>query len=136
MAYDLFALLTDEATITVAQLSKLLKAKFAPDQGAQVLLESEKSLAIKWKNWAFQIAYEDGPHVLEESREIAELHSANRPDESLIAACRRRMIVVGDPDPNMEHFNDYLFIEEVFLTLPGVILYDPQEKAFVDKKGT
>jgi len=35
----------------------------------------------------------------------------------------------------MDHFNDYLIIEEILMTLPGVILFDPQEKTFVEKGG-
>lgn len=133
MAYDLIALLTDAATATLPQVGEALRQKFSSAPHVEVLLQGEGSLVVRWKGWAFRIAYEADPQVLEDSKEIAEHYGANRPDESLIAACRRRISVTGDADPNMDHFNDYLFIEEVLMKLPGVILFDPQEKAFVDQ---
>ena len=136
MAYDLIALQTDEAADTLDQLGQQLKQTFASDPNAEVLLEGEgegRYLVARWKGWAFQVAYEAGPHVLEESMEIAEHHHGpDRPDLDRIAACRRRITVTGNEDPNMDHFNDYLLLEEVFKKLPGVILFDPQERAFVD----
>src|SRR2546423_950535 len=115
MAYDLVALLTDEAAATLAQVGQHLKRTFTSDPNAEVLLEEGRSLVARWKDWAFQIPYEAGPHVLEESREIAEHHHGpDRPDQDRIAACRRRITVTGSEDPNMEHFNDYLLLEEVF----------------------
>jgi hypothetical protein len=133
MAYELIALLTDKAAVTLGQLSHELRQKFSSDPQAEILLQDEANLVVRWTEWAFRIAYEADPNVLEESREIAERYGASRPDESLLAACRRRITVMGDADPNMDHFNDYLFIEEVLMKLPGVILFDPQEKAFIDQ---
>lgn len=133
MAYELIALLTDEATVTLGQLGQELRQRLSSDPPAEVLLQGEANLVVRWSEWAFRFAYENDPQVLEESQEIAEHYGSSRSDDSRIAACRRRITVMGDADPNMDQFNDYLFIEEVLMKLPGVILFDPQEKAFVDQ---
>jgi hypothetical protein len=133
MAYELTALLSDAATVTLPQLGDVLRKKLSSDPNAEVLLQGEGDLVLRWKGWAFRLAYEADPHVAEESKEIAEHCAASDLNESLVAGCRRRITVTGDADPTMDHFNDYLVIEEALMNLPGVILFDPQEKTFIDQ---
>lgn len=138
MAYELLALLTDDADITVDRLADLLRQDFASDPGAAIRIEDAAaqpipSVAVRWDGWSFRLSVEDQPHVRAESEGIAEAFASGRPNRDLIASCRRRISVAADPDPDMDHFNDYLFIMERLGKLTGVILFDPKVPEFVEE---
>ena len=137
MAYELMALLTDEADISLGHLVDLLRERFASDPGAVVRLEEypligSEYVAVRWGDWSFRLSHEDEPHVQEESREMAETCAGDRPDRGRIAGCRRRISMAADDDPGMDHFNDYCFIMELLGKQPGVILFDPRTGEFTD----
>lgn len=139
MAYNLMVLLTEEATFSMEQLALRLTKEFA-SENAKVLLEGHGTgglcIVVRFGDWTFQIGHEDQPHVVVESKEIAEYYGKGRPDQHRIAGCKRRITVSGDDDPNMDHFNDYCFLTAVFEEYPGVILFDPQAGEFVEGQGT
>ncbi|WZP00593.1 hypothetical protein EP7_002241 [Isosphaeraceae bacterium EP7] len=137
MAYELIALLTEEADITIGRLAQLLRNDFPPDLGAVVELEESppgesRQLEVRWGDWSFCVSYEDQPHVQEESREIAEAFAGSRPDRDLIAGCRRRISLAADDDPGMDHFNDYCFIQQRLGEQKGVILFDPRVPELIE----
>jgi hypothetical protein len=137
MAYELIALLTDGSDLDLERLTHLLRERFASVPGAVVRLEEyprieSQYVAVRWGDWSFRLSYEDKPHVREESQEIAEAYGGSRPDRGLIAGCRRRISMVADDDPGMDHFNDYCFIVQRLEKQPGVILFDPQAQDFID----
>lgn len=137
MAYELIALLTDGSDIDLGRLTHLLREEFASDPGAVVGLEAyplteSRYVAVRWGGWSFRLSYEDEPHVQVEAQEIAETYAGSRPDRGLIAGCRRRISMVADDDPGMDHFNDYCFIVQRLEEQAGVILFDPQAQEFID----
>lgn len=131
--YRLMVLLSDETTLTVESLADRLKKRFAYDLNVTVVVEGEKAdlLLVQWGDWSFHLGYESEPHVVIESEEIADHYAASHPEQKKIAACKRRLSMSGDDDPNMDHFNDYLFVMEILESFPGVYLFDPQDGAFV-----
>ena len=137
MAYELIALLTDDADFTIGRLAELLRDEFSADPAATVGLEAHPSgagrrVAVHWGDWSLRAFWEDEPHVLEEFREIADAFAGSRPDRERIAGCRRRITLAADDDPDMDHFNDYLFIMERLGRQEGVILFDPKVPEFVE----
>jgi hypothetical protein len=137
MAYELIALLTDGADITLERLAHMLREEFSSDADVVVGLEEyphteSRYLAVRWHDWSFRLSYEDKPHVQDEAREIAGAYAGSRPDRSLIAGCRRMISMAADDDPGMDHFNDYCFIVQRLGEQTGVILFDPQGQEFID----
>jgi hypothetical protein len=137
MAYELMALLTDEADLTLERLADLLRDVFRSDPRAVVRLDEypgigRQHVAVRWGDWSFRLSYEDEPHVLEESQEMANTFAAGRPNQHVIAGCRRRVSMAADDDPDMDHFNDYCFIMGRLEKQPGVIVFDPQCGEFVE----
>lgn len=76
--------------------------------------------------WCLIVALEEYPWIEEESREMAQDH----PDQtkaSEVARCRRRLAIWSeDPDPGMDHFNDWVLMVECLLRrFPGLLVFDP-----------
>lgn len=133
MAYSLLALLTDQTTLTLDALAERIQERFSCDPDLKVLVERGKNdlLLVGWSDWSFQLDYETEPHVAVESSQIAADFAATHPARSQIAACQRRLSLSGGDDPQMDHFNDYLFIVEILESFKGVYLFDPYEGTFV-----
>ena len=71
------------------------------------------------------------PQVLQESREIEEKIGGDE-DDLGIANCDRRVEVASDiPDPEMDHFNEYLLVIEVLQSFKGIIAVDPKEPSLL-----
>lgn len=68
--------------------------------------------------WTCCVYLSSEPHVLVESQEMAELFAATRPEQEEIATCKRRFEVIGNP--NMDYFNDYLFVLQALESFSGV----------------
>ena len=88
-------------------------------------------LSLSSDNWEIHLTLEEGPQVLEDSIRIAD--QIGGADEELgIAKCNRRVDVATDyPDPEMDHFNDYLQVMEVVQSFQGVIAVDPSEPSLL-----
>ena len=121
--YQAFGLLKPESDFTLAEAAKRLAERFSDYS----VVHDNKRIMLSSKDWEMQLALVEGPHVLQESRDIEEKIGGD--DDKLgITACDRRVEVYSDmPDPNMDHFNDYLIVVEVLQTFGGLIAIDPQE---------
>ena len=128
--YELIVLLTDQSNLTVVELADRLRNRLSHDPAVTVSVEHGDSIRVQWHDWSFHLNYESEPHVAVESAEIADLYASTHPGKPNIAVCERRISMSGDDDPSMDHFNDFLFIQEVLESFSGVYLFDPQEGAF------
>ena len=45
----------------------------------------------------------------------------------------QRVVVAGSDDPDVDHFNDYVFIMEILESFPGTSIFDPHDESFVEK---
>src|SRR5436309_1299838 len=68
-------------------------------------------LKVGWNGWCLRAAFDNAPHVAQESFEWAQAHNF-QPPWDVIAKCTRRIEIWCDADPNMDYFNNYLFILE------------------------
>jgi len=85
----------------------------------------DKNISIQFSDWKIELHLADEPFVAEESMDIAE-YFADCPRSAEIAQCTRRVEIGGDPDPNMDHFNDFVYLCQVLEKFQGVILFDPE----------
>ena len=125
--YHAYGLLLPSSDFTLAAAAPRLAKVFPALQQTQ----SDGKLSLTSPAWEIHLTLEQGPEILEESRRIAE-HVGGTEDELGIRTCERRVNVMTDvPDPEMEHFNDYLQVIEVLQSFKGVIPVDPQEPSLL-----
>jgi hypothetical protein len=125
--YHAYGLLLPKSDFTLAAAAKKLASVFP----AMKQKQTDRSITLSSGDWDIHLTLEDGPDVLEESIRIAD-HVGDAEGEVGIATCNRRVDVASDdPDPEMDHFNDYLQIIEVLQTFVGVIPVDPKEPSLL-----
>lgn len=125
--YSAFGLLKLENDFSMSEAAKRLAAKFpayAVDQNAD-------GIVVSSADWEIHLTVNESSAVLDESREMAE-HIGGAEDAKDIAACATRVELASDtPDPQMEHFNDYLLVLEVLQSFKGLIAVDPEEPSLL-----
>ena len=125
--YSAFGLLKSDSDFTLAEAAKRLAAKF-PSFDVE---KTADGVVVSSADWEIHLTLNDAPAVLEESREMAG-HIGGAEDAKDIAACVRRVELSSDvPDPEMEHFNDYLLAVEVLQSFKGLIAVDPEEPSLL-----
>ena len=123
--YSAFGLLTPDSDFTMAEAARRLTARF-PTFAVE---HKADAIVVSTAAWEIHLTLNESAAVLVESREIAELIGGTE-DGQDIAACARRVELASDtPDPEMEHFNDYLLAVEVLQSFGGLIAVDPGEPA-------
>jgi hypothetical protein len=116
--YEVLAMIKQGSEFTADEMAGLLR-----DVGASAnrkVTRSGTSFRIGAGDSEIHMNFSDAPHVLVESKEIAEQFGI--PCESCVA----RYEMAGD-DPEMELFNDYLLINERLEETGRFVLFDPQE---------
>ena len=125
--YSAFGLLTPDSDFTMTEAAKRLSAKFPSFPVEQ----NADTIVVASADWEIHLSLNESSTVLEESREIAG-HIGGAEDAKDIANCARRIELFSDmPDPEMNHFNDYLFAIEVLQSFNGVIAVDPKEPSLL-----
>lgn len=125
--YTAYGLLTPDNDFTMGEAARRLSAKFP----SFTVKQKADTLVVSSADWEIHLTLNESPTVLEESRATAELIGGPE-DAKDIAACRRRVELASDiPDPEMEHFNDYLLAIEVLQSFKGLIAVDPKEPSFL-----
>src|SRR5205085_1117138 len=93
--------------------------------------QQSDAIVVAASDWEIHLTFNESPAVLNESREIAG-HIAGEVDGRDIAACARRVELSSDiPDPEMNHFNEYLLAVEVLQSFQGLIAVDPREPSLL-----
>jgi hypothetical protein len=125
--YSAFGLLTPDSDFTMMEAAKRLTVKL-PSFAVE---HKPVGIVVSSADWEIHLTLNESPTVLEESREMAG-HIGGEEDAKDITACARRVEVASDtPDPEMNHFNDYLFVIEVLQSFKGVIAVDPKEPSLL-----
>jgi hypothetical protein len=125
--YSAFGLLTPDSNFTMTEAAKRLSAKF-PSFAVE---QTGDTIVVSSADWEIHLSLNQSPTVLVESREIAG-HIGGSEDAKDIAVCARRVEIASDiPDPEMDHFNDYLFVVEVLQSFKGLIAVDPREPSLL-----
>lgn len=125
--YEAFGLLEPDSNFSMDVAAAHLAARFPRwalhHEGSKISLVSGK--------WAFYLCLNSEPWVIQESREIAQALPEDLAVAVAITRCGRRIEVSSDPDPNMDYFNDYIFVVEVLQSFEGVITVDPREPCII-----
>jgi hypothetical protein len=135
-SYKAMALLPPSVVLSMPELAERLSKTF----GAVELSADQTKIAKTIQNpanpeetWSFRLYLENKPHVIFESREMADKFAQNRPDKAVIVSCDRRLFLGCDPDPNMDFFNDYVIIVQILDEIEGAIVFDPNNGKFFDE---
>jgi hypothetical protein len=83
-------------------------------------------LELAFPGLTFRVSYDDAPHVIEESSEIAARFGGGRSDQAAIALCASRFFVETEgSDENMKYFNDFVTIVSCAEKAGRVFQFDP-----------
>lgn len=127
--YRAYGLLLPKNDFNLDAAGTRLVAKIAGSSAAR----NANVVTISKGNWSINIAEVKGAHIPDETVGITDkIAGFERDDVEVLATTDRRIEVwTDDPDPFMEHFNDYLFAVEVLKSFKGVIAVDPNEPALL-----
>ena len=125
--YSAFGLLKPDSDFTMTEAASRLSARF-PSFSVE---QEADTIEVSCPGWEIHLILNESPTVLDESREIAG-HIGGTEDAKDIAVCARRVELASDtPDPEMDHFNDYLLAVEVLQSFKGLIAVDPKEPSLL-----
>jgi hypothetical protein len=130
--YELLILASAETPTNLEKLEAAVRAEFASQTPPQAIVTAIKAdqLTVSVDGFQFYIDFDDQPHVLAESSEIAAEFAADRADRAAIAKASARFELSSDDDPDMDHFNDMLFICHAAESIGAMYIFDPQEGEF------
>lgn len=93
----------------------------------QIIL-TDKLITIAFDSYNFRIHYSDAPHVAAEAAALAEDSHADWSekhfDKEKLKSSSKRFELSGDPDFDMDYFNDSLYIVEIIEQFNGVIVFN------------
>ncbi len=131
--YECLILVDPVLSITAEQLAAELNRFYVGKAGGpSEIRHSGADVTLRWPDYELTIGRSCVPHVLKESQELAESCGAQHPDRERIALCECRFEVSGADDPDMEHFNDYLFVGEALERLGRVYRLEQASGEFVE----
>ncbi|MBN2891401.1 MAG: hypothetical protein JXL97_06015 [Bacteroidales bacterium] len=88
---------------------------------------TDDSISLTITGWNFGIGMNDSEHVLQESEEIANDNVKDHDLYESIKCCKRRLELGGDPDFDMEYFNDFCFVLEKIESFSNMYTWNPHE---------
>lgn len=124
--YRLYGLLMPNSDFTLDEAVRRLAARFPTHRitvaNAQITLASD--------SWDMEFLNREGPDIQAEHAAIAEQIGGE--DASHLAGCSRRVEAWSEtPDPEMQHFEEFLGVVEVLKSFTGVLVIDPKEPCFM-----
>jgi hypothetical protein len=129
--YAIDVLIPPSNTLTFEDIAIKIRDHLAGiSDSPTVIIESDR-MKVQRDEWELRIYWEDKPHVLEESREIAKRFAQGRADADVIASCKFRITTAADPDPDMTYFNDYVFVLEALESIKNIYIFDPYDGKFI-----
>ena len=134
---SLFCLMQDSSeALGVQDISERLAAFFSGEKGVDISFEenpfdaSAKNILLAWDGWWARLFYEQGREVLDDSRTIASICGEN--SSCLVSSIDKRIRVLFPDDDSRIHTNHVIFVIEFLQSIPGLLIFDPQAKEFVD----
>ena len=130
--YESLVLVDNDSTITTDALLAELQRFYADRKHAPSEISSaSQTITLRWPDYVLQVAREQLPNVVEESAEIASQFASSHPAQERIGQCNCRFCTSGDDDPDMMHFNDYLYVGEALERLGTVYRFDQSSCEFM-----
>lgn len=125
--YRIALLIPSNHALSFEDLANALRTRFNKLRKPPTINAAGNNIQIKYDDWSLRIYWEENLDVLAEAQEIADRFAVNRSDKAVIASCNRRITTSGDPDPNMDHFNDFVHVIEVLESIEDTYIFDPGE---------
>lgn len=124
--YRLYGLLMPNSDFTLDEAVRRLAARFPTHRvtvaNAQITLASD--------SWEMEFVVGEGADIQAEHAAIAEQIGGE--DASHMAGCAQRVEAWSEtPDPEMQHFEEFLGVVEVLKSFAGVLVIDPKEPCFM-----
>lgn len=129
--YHVVGLVPPNNPLEFSQVVEIIRTDLASKKSPLIVTIATDTLTVPVGTWTLRVRWENGPHVLAESKEIAELFAKERPDANVIATCNRRIVTAGDDDPAMTYFNEYAFVLEALQSIDGIFLFEPNDSTFI-----
>jgi hypothetical protein len=127
--YRAYGLLRKDNNFNLDQAAARLVARIPGSTSSR----TGNTVTVAKGDWSIYIADVTGSHVPDETVGITDKIAGFERDEADILAQSDRRIEMwsDDPDPFMEHFNDYLSGVEVLKSFSGLTAVDPNEPALL-----
>jgi hypothetical protein len=128
--YSYLILVTPESDLTFEKLRPACEPLLK--QGCENITVESDGLTFHFAgDYKFYLHLNAEPHVEEESVEMAAEEFVPQDKKAAVASCRIRYEMHADPDPDMEYFNESLYILEVLENFAGVFIIDPHSGDFL-----
>lgn len=130
MSYDFYvylAFVPNTSEASVENLFSLLKEYYQKSNpAAQVILE-DQTIYVRFKNYEFKIDLNEEEYVKEEAEELSTIRHEDYQqrdlNKELLRTYTRRFELGAPVDPNMDYFNDSLYIVETIEKIEGAIIF-------------
>jgi hypothetical protein len=123
--YQYMAMVAPETSASLETLQASLDAFYSKIKRPYRSAISGNQLTLTLADYKFYVYYATEAHVLEESREMAQTYIGDASTKAAIARCATRFEMHGDDDPDMDYFNDSLYLQEQIEALGTVYILDP-----------
>jgi hypothetical protein len=114
--------------ITWPELQERISARFnalvSKPRSQHRIIHSDALTKIRVGVWELRVSWQADLDVVVESKEIAQFATKGRSDKAIVESCNRRVTTAADPDPDMNYFNDYVYVLEILQALPDVYVFD------------
>lgn len=131
VSYKALVLLPPTSSASIEEAEDKLRTFYRNNECDVIIQRCETVIDVIIGGWTCSVHLSSEPYVLVESQEMAELFAAARPDQEEIATCNRRFEVVVGTDPNMDYFNDYLFVLQALESFSGAKVWEGAAQEFI-----
>lgn len=123
MSYSAFVLIDRSGDLNFSSVLAELK-----EYELTKLSETEASLNIK--GYSFRLFYRKESFVLEESENLVRQYENSEFDPKFEPS-DARVEILGESDPNMDYFNDFLLVLEKLAENPSLAVYEEASEEFI-----
>jgi hypothetical protein len=131
--YETSILIHPSTPVTRDELLNSISQFYGKSKGVapQIAARGTSGIRIQFPGFGFSIVKDGASHVIEEAKEISTRYGTATGKQHRISDCNTRFDVQGDDDPDMEYFNDYLYIIEAAQKLGEAYAFDNASATFI-----
>jgi hypothetical protein len=122
--YQAIAFIADDSDFTAARAAERWRCLPGVPE-LRVEARSAREVVASFGGWSLRLPVDEGGYVPAEARAVAAEYPAY-PNAPAVARCQRMASVTSyDPDPGMDHFNDFMLAVEALVDgFRGVYAHD------------
>jgi hypothetical protein len=131
--YETSILIHPSTPVTRDELLNSISQFYGKSKGVapQIAARGTSGIRIQFPGFGFSIVKDGASHVIEEAKEISTRYGTATGKQHRISDCNTRFDVQGDDDPDMDYFNDYLYIIEAAQKLGEAYAFDNASATFI-----